>query len=142
MLYRSVLSADASLRTGWCWPHFSVAELACRCGGRFCGGEYWHAPGFLDGLETVRAKVRAPLIINSGHRCAGWNAAVGGAPLSQHKTIAADIRLAGHDRFTLLAAAEQAGFTGLGLARSFLHIDRRARPARWFYPGSETVWKR
>ena len=34
-----------------------------------------------------------------------------------------------------------AGFTGLGLARSFLHVDRRARPARWTYPGSKTLWK-
>ena len=93
-------------------------------------------------LEGVRAEMGAPLLITSGHRCRGWNAAVGGAPLSQHKSIAADVVLSGHDRFALLAAAERAGFTGFGLARTFLHIDRRARPARWFYPGSEALWKR
>lgn len=142
MLYRSVASANRALLARWRWAHFSVAELACRCAGRYCAGEYWHDPDFLDGLEALRAKVRAPLIINSGHRCAGWNARVGGAPLSRHKQIAADIRLAGHDRFALLAAAERAGFTGFGLGRAFLHIDRRARPARWSYPGSEVSWKR
>lgn len=141
MLYRNVAGAERALKDDRRWPHFSVRELACRCGGRFCGGEYWHAPVFLDGLEAMRAEIGAPLIINSGHRCAGWNAAVGGAPLSMHKQIAADIRLAGHDRFRVRDAALAAGFTGLGLARSFLHVDRRARPARWFYPGSETLWK-
>ena len=141
MLYSRRGEAIRALFGRWRWPHFSVAELACRCDGRFCSGEYWHAPDFLDALEAVRAEVGAPLVIVSGHRCRGWNAAVGGAPLSQHKTIAADIALAGHDRFALLAAAERAGFTGFGLGRSFLHVDRRARPARWFYPGSETQWK-
>ncbi|MEM8921607.1 MAG: D-Ala-D-Ala carboxypeptidase family metallohydrolase, partial [Pseudomonadota bacterium] len=70
------------------WPHFHQAELACRCS-RFCGGEYWHDPDFLDALERLRALVGKPLVINSGHRCAQWNAAVGGAPLSMHKSIAA-----------------------------------------------------
>ena len=140
MLFHCVREAGRAVAAGWRWPHFSIAELACRCGGRFCGGEYWHDPAFLDELEQVRADMGAPLVITSGHRCAAWNASVGGAPLSMHKQLAADIRLAGHHRFALLAAAERAGFTGFGLARSFLHIDRRARPARWFYPGSETEW--
>ena len=142
MLYPTRALASRALSGCWRWPHFSVAELACRCGGRFCGGAYWHAPVFLDALEQVRAQMGAPLVIASGHRCPGWNAAVGGAPLSQHKTLAADIWLAGHDRFALLAAGGRTGFTGFGLGRSFLHIDRRARPARWYYPGSETLWKR
>lgn len=142
MRYASAQLARSDLARDWRWPHFSVAELACRCGGRFCAGAYWHDPVFLDGLEDVRRRIGGlPLVITSGHRCAGWNAAVGGAPLSQHKQIAADISLTGHDRFSLLAAAEAAGFTGFGLGRGFLHIDRRARPARWIYPGSDTAWK-
>lgn len=140
MLYPSVLQARRELQSGWRWPHFSVAELACRCGGRFCGGCYWHDPVFLDGLEAMRAHIGGPLVLSSGHRCAGWNAAVGGAPLSQHKQVAADIQIGQYDRHRLLDGAIDAGFTGLGLARSFLHIDRRARPARWYYPGSEKLW--
>lgn len=141
MLYRNGAGAERALKDDWRWPHFSVHELACRCFGRFCGGEYWHSPVFLDGLEAIRKEVGAPLIISSGHRCAGWNAAVGGAPLSMHKQVAADIRLAGHDRWRVLEAAKAGGFTGFGLARTFLHVDRRARPARWTYPGSERLWK-
>ncbi|WP_233350594.1 D-Ala-D-Ala carboxypeptidase family metallohydrolase [Henriciella barbarensis] len=117
-----------------------MRELSCRCGDRFCSGQYWHDPDFLDALEDMRARVDRPLVLTSGHRCAGWNAAVGGAPLSRHKQIAADIQIAGHSREALLDAAVGAGFTGLGLGRSFLHVDRRARPARWYYPGSERLW--
>ncbi|MGB3627145.1 MAG: D-Ala-D-Ala carboxypeptidase family metallohydrolase [Henriciella sp.] len=143
MLYSTPAEAAAALSLVWRWPNFSIGELACRCRGRFCAGEYWHDAGFLDGLEAVRAALGGrALVVTSGHRCAGWNAAFGGAPLSRHKQIAADIALAGHDRFALLEEAEAAGFTGLGLAKSFLHLDRRARPARWYYPGSETLWKR
>lgn len=140
MLYPNPTAANRALSAQWRWPHFSARELSCRCGGRFCGGQYWHDAGFLDALEDMRARAGGPLVLTSGHRCAGWNASVGGAPLSRHKQIAADIRIAGHRRDRLLYAANGAGFTGLGLARSFLHVDRRARPARWYYPGSEKLW--
>ncbi len=140
MLFKT-LTDTGSLNTDWRWPHFQPAELACRCGGRFCGGEYWHDPSFLDGLEIVRARIGRPLIINSGHRCDLWNAAIGGAPLSRHKQIAVDIALAGHDWIELRDAARGAGFTGLGLARTFLHMDRRSRAAHWYYKGSEALWR-
>ena len=126
---------------GWRWPNFTPRELACRCGGRFCAGAYWHDTDFLDALEALRAMMGRPLVVNSGHRCEGWNAAVGGAAQSMHLTIAVDLALAGHDRFALLNAAEQLGFTGVGLAKSFIHLDRRAVPARWYYKGSARSWQ-
>ncbi len=141
MLYRSLAEADIALQKNWRWPHFSLAELACHCAGRFCNGSYWHDSDFLDRLEALRRVVRQPLIINSGHRCRQWNAAIGGAPLSQHKQIAVDISTHGHDRRALLEAAKQVGFTGFGLARTFLHIDRRARPAEWSYKRSKHLWQ-
>ena len=140
MFYPNPESAVRALSAHWRWPHFSVREFSCRCGGRFCSGQYWHDAEFLDALQDMRARAGGPLVLTSGHRCAGWNAAVGGAPLSRHKQIAADIQIAGHSREALLDAAIGAGFTGLGLGRSFLHVDRRARPARWYYPGSERLW--
>lgn len=126
---------------GWRWPHFTPRELACRCGGRFCAGAYWHEPNFLDALEALRAAMERPLVVNSGHRCEGWNAAVGGAGESMHLTIAVDLALAGHDRFAMLSAAERLGFTGVGLAKTFIHLDRRAVPARWYYKGSARSWQ-
>lgn len=122
------------------WPNFRAHEFACKCGGRFCKGEYWHDPDFLDRLQAMR-NVLGPLVINSGHRCALWNAAVDGAPRSRHKTIAADISLMGHDRHAVLNAARSAGFNGLGLAQTFLHVDRRSIPATWYYgQKSRNLW--
>ena len=141
MLYPSIVSAREALGASWRWPHFSVAELACRCAGRFCDSEYYHDAEFLDALEVLREKVGRALIINSGHRCAQWNAAVGGAPRSMHKMLAVDISLIAHDRHALLSAARALGFNGIGMARTFLHLDRRAVPANWFYKGAHTLWQ-
>ena len=140
-LFASLSEAQTALVYNWRWPHFSISELACRCQGRFCKTEYWHDPVFLDALEMLRAKAGRPLLINSGHRDALWNAFVGGAAKSMHKTIAVDISLTGHDRKALLQAAKETGFTGFGLGRTFLHIDRRVRPAYWFYKGSSGLWR-
>ena len=141
MHFPSVYAAYDTLRASWRWPHFSMVELACRCGERFCAGAYWHDTAVLDGLEAIRKDIGRPLIITSGHRCAQWNAAVGGAPRSQHKTIAVDISLTGQDRHAVKTAAEMHGFTGIGLARTFIHLDRRAIPARWYYKGAKELWQ-
>lgn len=141
MLYPSIAAAEAALEKRWAWPNFRVSELACRCGGRFCGGAYWHAPDFLDRLQSLRAASGRPLIVSSAHRCPQWNAAIGGAPLSRHKTMAVDVLLRGHDRDALRVMAQAAGFTGFGLAQRFLHLDTRPQPALWFYPGSIDLWQ-
>lgn len=141
MLFQTSSHARHALRGQWRWPNFRPQELACKCGGRFCAGAYWHDPIMLDRLQDLRLRVCAPVCIASGHRCALWNAAVGGAPRSQHKRIAADIVLAGHDRHELLSAARKAGFAGFGLARTFLHLDCRAHGATWFYQGSQALWQ-
>ncbi len=135
-----IASYKDALQKDWRWPHFKPAELACRCAGRGCRGAYWHDPKFLDALEALQATVSRRLRINSGHRCAVWNALVGGAPDSHHRRIAVDIALRGHDRAALRAAAQAAGFTGIGLARSYIHLDMRTRPATWIYPGAEGSW--
>lgn len=141
MKFESIGAARASLEARWRWLNFSIAELACRCAGRFCGGAYWHDAEFLDALQTLRDEIGRPFVITSGHRCAQWNAAVGGAPNSRHKTIAVDISLTGHDRFALRDAAKRIGFTGVGLGKTFIHLDRRVRSARWYYKGSYSLWQ-
>jgi hypothetical protein len=130
MLYKT--HSDFPL-SAWRWPHFTPRELACRCQHRFCASEYWHDADFLDALESLRAAVARPLVIRSGHRCAVWNVHVGGASRSMHRTIAVDIARMGHDLTAFLAAAGRLGFTGIGVAASFIHLDRRATPARWTY---------
>ena len=141
MRFASATHAQYHLSSLWRWPNFSVAELACRCGGRFCARAYWHDPAFLDQLQALRNQIGKPLIVNSAHRCRQWNAVVGGAPRSRHKQLSVDIALAGHDRGVLYHISRALGFTGLGLAQSFLHLDRRGQPATWFYPGSKILWQ-
>jgi zinc D-Ala-D-Ala carboxypeptidase len=141
---------NAPAGAAWRWAHFSARELACRCGGRHCAGEYYHDPSFLDALERLRGAFGI-LVVNSGRRCALHNAAVGGAPLSQHKVgIACDVALAGHDPVALARGAVAAGFKGLGFGRTFLHVDARVRPSGWrrvwrtpnafHYPGAREAW--
>lgn len=117
------------------WPNFSARELACPC----CGEMVVWAQA-LDAIQALRDAMGAPLIINSGHRCALHNARVGGAPLSMHKKLAFDVALAGHDEKRLALAARDCGFRGLGYANSFLHLDTRARSAHWFY-GDRSIKK-
>lgn len=110
------------------WPHFTAHEIACPCCGETC---VW--PEALDAVERLRRLLGVPVVLTSGHRCALHNARVGGAPLSQHKRLAFDVVLRGHDPARLLAAARAAGFTGFGFGNTFLHLDTRVRPAHWFY---------
>lgn len=131
---------DFSL-AGWAWPHFRPDELACKCAARGCRGEYWHDPAFLDALEALRAIVRRPIRINSGHRCAVRNALVRGAPRSRHRRLAVDVDLRGHDRHAFYNAAKACGFTGIGRGRTYIHLDRRPIPAEWTYPGADASWQ-
>jgi len=110
----------------WPWQSFSRLEMSCR----HCGQGY-HWPDFMARLQTARDSVRRPFHILSAHRCALHNARVGGAPLSQHLRLAADISLRGHNRFDLRAACQQAGFTGFGYYTTFLHVDL-GRSRHWY----------
>ena len=117
------------------WPDFSARELSCPCCGEVCVRS-----DALDAAQALRAAMEAPLVIDSGHRCALHNARVGGAPLSQHKSLAFDVRLQGHDPWRLRNLARESGFTGFGYGNTFLHLDVRARPAHWFY-GKRSIAK-
>ncbi|MEP1143845.1 MAG: D-Ala-D-Ala carboxypeptidase family metallohydrolase [Henriciella sp.] len=141
MFFQSSHHAHAALGPHWRWPNFTASELACKCAGRFCGGAYWHDSGFLDRLQTLRDRVARPINVTSAHRCPQWNACVGGAPLSRHKRLAVDISVSGHDRQRLYRLSRDVGFTGFGLARSFIHLDCRAASAVWYYSGSEHLWQ-
>jgi len=128
------------LLPGWDFRHFVPKEIACKCGGRYCKGEIFFDPIFMLKLENLRDAYGAPIVINSGHRCRLHNARIGGAPRSLHKTIAADIRAPREAaaRFALYRAAREAGFSGFGFYRGWLHVDRG--PARhWTVPNQAEV---
>lgn len=132
------------LRDSHARPHFLWDELRCRG----CDGSCRHARGgkplvnvteaALDKLEALRRLLGRPLHPNSASRCPLYNARVGGAPLSQHRATASlqstafDILLGDIPKARLIAAAEEAGFGGIGITyRSFVHLDDRGHRARW-----------
>jgi len=72
------------------------------------------------------------VVINSGYRSAGKNASVGGAKKSIHMTgQAIDVRITGDydTRASFVVAASRAGFTGIGIYSSFIHLDIAHRRA-------------
>ena len=128
---------------GWRWPNFTPKELSCKCGGRFCRGEYFHDPEFMDQLQALRTEIGAPFVINSARRCRRHNdsPAVGGASRSQHVVaIAVDINLHGHNPVHLARAAVRHGFSGIGFGASFLHLDNRQTRAAFHYPNGKATW--
>ena len=115
-------------------PHFSEAELRCRCN---CGLVRFH-PGFLNSLESLRAELNRPMSLTSACRCSEHNETVGGHPKSLHVgdvamhpgqqgTLGVDVEAAeGAFRGRLFAVAWKHGFSiGWNAKRKFLHLDRR-----------------
>ena len=114
--------------------NFLWIELQCKCG---CGIRNI-SPRALRKLQLMREIVGKPFTINCACRCPLHNARVGGAPRSQHRCTvniqctAFDISLTGHDKQTMIKAAEKAGFGGIGINyRTFIHVDDRGYRARW-----------
>lgn len=101
------------------WENFAPKEIACKCGcNEICIDE-----GALDALQRMRDLLGAPIHIGSGHRCVEHNREVGGEPHSVHLQLAFDIGINGYARGTLLALAQDAGFTRFGLMLDGLHLD-------------------
>ena len=79
--------------SGWRWPNFSPAEIACRG-----NGSLQINVEALDKLQALRDRLGKPLIVRSAYRSPEHNRAVGGATRSKHLDGAAfDIAMANHD---------------------------------------------
>ena len=108
--------------------YFTVKEMTCRCG---CGKVIFD-PMLRDKLDELRGLVGKPIYISSGYRCPEHNAYVGGVPNSYHtKGIAADIYVKDMMPKELARIAGEVGFDGIGLYKSFVHVDVRGYKARW-----------
>ncbi len=119
--------------------HFTVREFACRDG----TDAVPVSEELVRLLQAIRDHFGRAVIINSAYRTAAYNAKVGGAVRSQHLLgTAADITLAG---VTPLEVAQYAEFLqpeagGIGVYRTFTHVDVRASRSRWdSRSGKETV---
>jgi uncharacterized protein YcbK (DUF882 family) len=94
-------------------------------------------PLFVHKLDDLRDSCGFPFRINSGYRSPEHSieaAKPGGG--GQHTTgFCADIAIAnGAQRFTILKNAMAHGWTGIGIAKTFVHLDMRTTtPVVWTY---------
>ena len=80
---------------------------------------------FLIALDNARDIAGMPFKINSGYRTMEHNATIGGVENSSHIAgLAADIHCTdSRKRFVLIAALIAAGFTRIGIGKTFIHVD-------------------
>ena len=111
--------------------NFSRKEFACKCG---CGFDAV-SEKLVKALQTLRDIVGKPIIITSACRCPKKNKSVKGAKDSQHLLgTAADIQVDGMSPLRLATLAETIPVFakgGIGLYKTFVHVDVRNGRARW-----------
>lgn len=120
----------------WSWPNFTPRELACPL-----TGQLYFKRSAIAKLQEARDRKGGPIRVNSAHRSRRHNAQVGGAPLSEHMTLAFDIHLDDLvSRVDMACLLHEVGFRSFGFYSNFIHVDER--PGRmWFgSPTAKRVW--
>lgn len=110
--------------------NFKVSEFACKDG----SDAVLVAPRLVMVLQTIRDHFGAAVTINSAYRTPQYNAKVGGVAHSQHcYGTAADIAVKGHTPEAVAAYARtiMPDWGGVGIYKSFTHIDVREQKADW-----------
>lgn len=125
----------ADFPAAWRWENFTPDELRCRH-----TGALMLRPAFLDRLQALRTAFRRPMIITSGYRHPTHPAEARKARPGSHALASAvDVAVSGRDAHELLKLAMAHGFTGIGVAKTFLHLDdcgpeyHAPRPNLWPY---------
>lgn len=92
---------------------------------------------FIKKLDNLRAVLGWPMIVTSGYRDPSHSAEIikpnGGG--YHTKGIASDIKVTGgKQRYEIIRHALALGFTGVGAAKTFVHLDIREETAMlWTY---------
>jgi zinc D-Ala-D-Ala carboxypeptidase len=114
--------------------NFSLSEFNCKCG---CGDSNI-SHKLVHKLQKAREIAGVSFKITSGVRCQMHNKKSGGLASSSHVTgLAADISTPdGLNRHKVLSGLIGAGFTRIGIAKSFIHADidtSKPFPTIWLY---------
>lgn len=106
-------------------------------------GEKYMNYQFVKQLDEAREISGVPFKINSGYRTPDHNAKVGGVKNSAHtKGLAADIACSGETCDKIVKALIKVGFTRIGVASSFIHVDMdtsKSQYAAWKYTSTGRV---
>ena len=91
---------------------------------------------FLEKLDELRHVCGFPFIITSGYRDPSHSIEARKAKAGTHaRGIASDIRINnGNEAYDIIKNAQSMGFNGIGVAKSFIHVDiRKGMPVIWSY---------
>tara|TARA_R110000796_G_scaffold7861_6_gene26523 strand:- start:1968 stop:2309 length:342 start_codon:yes stop_codon:yes gene_type:complete len=91
---------------------------------------------FLNKLDELRHNTGFPFVIKSGYRDPSHSIELRKLKPGTHSEgIAADVRIRnGAEGYRLAYEAFKAGFTGIGIAKTFIHVDTRiGPPVIWIY---------
>lgn len=94
--------------------------FACPCGN--CDAK--PSAEMLWVADAVRQRAKVPMVINSGPRCAEYNAKIGGAEHSEHVDgDGIDVACtSSRARYLLINAALAEGVTRIGVGKNFIHL--------------------
>lgn len=90
---------------------------------------------FLERLNKARRIAGLPFVLNSAFRSSEYDMQKGRTGNSYHcKGRAVDIKcLDSSKRAVIVSALIQAGFRGIGVANTFIHVDDRPLKCMWLY---------
>jgi len=111
---------------------FTLEEFNCQV-----TGENKMEPEFLQKLDRLRGECGFPFVITSGYRHPIEHPieAAKEVPGTHAQGIAADILVQDSvSRMALVEKALELGFKGVGIAKTFVHVDTRGTtPVMWLY---------
>lgn len=113
------------------FKYFDLSEFNCKE-----TGENEMSEEFIHKLDGLREACGFPFTITSGYRSESHSVEARKAKPGQHTMgIACDIAVSnGVQRMTIVKTALEQGFTGIGVAKGFVHVDTRdTTPVLWCY---------
>ncbi len=113
------------------FKYFSLSDFDCQE-----TGENEMDLEFIMDLDELREACGFPFIITSGYRSNKHSLeAKKGKPGTHAHGIAADIQVkSGAERMLIVRKAIEGGFNGVGVAKTFIHVDKRpSTPVMWVY---------
>ena len=113
------------------YKYFSIEEFDCQE-----TGENEMVEEFIHKLDELREACEFPFKITSGYRSPSHSIEARKAKPGTHaQGIACDIYVSGGaQRHTIIKEAMRLGFTGIGVAKTFIHVDIRDTTAvAWQY---------
>lgn len=123
------------------YKYFKLKEFDCKH--KNCKDKNSMKHEFIMQLDHARELAKVPFKINSGYRCKEkqrylFENKISSKEISSHqKGIAADIRSrSSRNRSAILDGLIRAGFTRIGIGKTWIHVDNdplKARRVTWLY---------